>query len=184
MQTPFDFQALRLQNRQRRRALSKDVVRKVSHAVCEQLVKLPAFVQAKTVAIYYPIQGEISPLSLVAAFSDKQFALPVTPQVPAPLTFYRYVAGDDLVSGCFGIPEPQTVEVNKVALEQIDLMLVPMVAFDSSGNRMGQGAGYYDRTLADTQNRPTLIGLAYEWQRVSELPVRPWDVPMDGAIVG
>ena len=184
MQTPFDFKAKRLQNRQRRRSLGEDVVAKASHTVCEQLVQLPAFIQAKTVAIYYPIQGEISPLPLVSTFAEKNFVLPVTPEESKSLTFYRYAVDDVLVKGSFGIPEPQGLVENQVSLDQIDLMVVPVVAFDVNNNRMGQGAGYYDRTLADTQNRPTLIGLAYEWQRVPELPIRPWDVPMDGVIVG
>lgn len=66
----------------------------------------------------------------------------------------------------------------------LDLIVMPLAAFDASGNRVGMGGGYYDRTLAATAcergwRRPTLIGLAFEAQRVAAIPAREWDVPVD-----
>jgi 5-formyltetrahydrofolate cyclo-ligase len=69
----------------------------------------------------------------------------------------------------------------------LDVILMPLVAFDGQGNRLGMGAGYYDRTLAFLRHRrhwrkPRIIGLAYEFQRMPALPAEPWDVPLDGII--
>lgn len=182
MQNSFDLKTLRQRLCQRRRSLSEAVVANASRGVCDQLAVDSAFLQAQVVALYYPVHGEISPLPLLASFPDKTFALPVTLSAEEPLCFYRYAAGDELVSGSFGIPEPQPLAENQTLLQHIDLMVVPMVAFDANNNRLGHGAGHYDRTLADPQTRPTLIGVAYEWQRVPELPIRPWDVPMDAVV--
>ena len=67
----------------------------------------------------------------------------------------------------------------------LDLVLVPLVAFDDRGNRLGMGGGYYDQTFAflsqrQHYRRPTLLGVAYEFQRLVALPVQAWDIPLDG----
>jgi len=75
----------------------------------------------------------------------------------------------------------------RTPLAALDIALVPLVAFDDYGRRLGMGGGYYDRTFAYLRHRehwrrPKLIGVAFEFQRVAELPAQPWDVPLDGII--
>ena len=96
----------------------------------------------------------------------------------------RRIGGDRLVRNRFGIPEP-SLRQHRIALPwALDVILVPLVGFDSACRRLGMGGGFYDRTLGFLRHRthwrrPTLIGLAHECQRVAELEAQPWDVPLD-----
>jgi 5-formyltetrahydrofolate cyclo-ligase len=101
------------------------------------------------------------------------------------LWFLPYRADTPLVANRFGIPEPASSARERCAPRALDFVLMPLVAFDESGNRLGMGGGFYDRTFADgargrTWRKPWLIGIAYEFQRVPSLPVQAWDVPLDG----
>ena len=83
----------------------------------------------------------------------------------------------------FGIKEP--IDGSPSSAQTLDLILIPLVGFDQRGNRLGMGGGFYDRTLAfklKTPQRPNLIGLAHECQRVEHLETDPWDIPMTGIL--
>lgn len=87
----------------------------------------------------------------------------------------------------FGIPEPRIGRHARVSARWLDLVLVPLVAFGSSGERLGSGAGFFDRAFAYLHTRrawrkPLLVGLAYEWQRVEHLAAQPWDVPLAAVV--
>lgn len=100
---------------------------------------------------------------------------------PGFLDFIEYCAGDDLQPGSFKIPEP-AVDVQKIIVpDDLDLVLTPLVAFDSCGNRLGFGGGYYDRTFAHT-NHPLLIGVAFACQEVSQIEVCSHDVKLHGVV--
>lgn len=83
----------------------------------------------------------------------------------------------------YGILEPQLNCSHVSPVAQLDMILMPLVAFDSKGNRLGMGGGFYDRTLAhlpkNKAQRPTLIGIAHQCQFVDALPVASWDIPLD-----
>jgi len=101
------------------------------------------------------------------------------------LGFTSYLKHEKLNINQYGILEPQIC--HQTPPWAINLLLLPLVAFDNSGNRLGMGGGYYDRTLAYLQQRnhwqtPILMGVAYDFQKVSELSSRPWDIPMDGVV--
>ena len=96
-------------------------------------------------------------------------------------------AGDPLVPNRFAIPEPMPQRRPPHPAWQLDLLLVPLVAFDARGNRLGMGGGYYDRTLAYLRRRthwrrPHVLALAHALQRVDALPKNAWDIPVDGVI--
>ncbi len=113
----------------------------------------------------------------------KRVALPVVSR-NGVMSFYRYRPGAELLVNRLGILEPGAgaAFVHPLAL---DLLVMPLVAFDDRGMRLGMGAGYYDRYLAriPPRMRPLLVGLAHEVQRSPEpLPAATWDVPLDGVI--
>ena len=101
------------------------------------------------------------------------------------MTFLKYDLRTRLVNNRFGISEPPYSRRNTIRHKALDLVLMPLVAFDNKGNRLGMGGGYYDRTFAYLHtrtrwNKPKLIGTAYDFQQVDSLPSDPWDVPLDG----
>jgi 5-formyltetrahydrofolate cyclo-ligase len=92
-----------------------------------------------------------------------------------------------LVDNHFGIPEPEANTDQRCPPSRLHTVLMPLVAFDSHGNRLGMGGGYYDQTFAfkkrpRVSTKPRLIGVAHEFQRVAELPNNDWDVPLDGIL--
>lgn len=95
------------------------------------------------------------------------------------LVFYRHREGDGWVRGRFGIREPVVPSGSSGLRDGFDLVVVPGLAFDALGRRLGQGHGYYDRFLSGLAEGTVRIGLAYGWQLVPEVPVEPWDVPVD-----
>jgi 5-formyltetrahydrofolate cyclo-ligase len=111
------------------------------------------------------------------------FSLPVLhPVCKGHLLFLEYGPHTTLVKNKYNIDEPELACHNVVPTSTIDVILMPLVGFDSKGNRLGMGGGYYDRTLAFTQltqQKPILIGIAHDEQEVETLPFEPWDIPVD-----
>lgn len=136
------------------------------------------------VAGYRPIRTEIDPRPLLRALVEGGclLALPVTPPrgSDAGLAFRLWREGDVVVRSTFGVPEPP----GSAPLAEPDLVLVPLLAFDRTGARLGYGAGHYDRTLPLLAGRPAFraIGLAYAAQEVERLPAEPHDHPLDGIV--
>ena len=139
------------------------------------------------IAGYYPVRSEFDGLPLLrrAAAEGWVTALPVIAG-SAPLQFRRWAIAAPLQPGPFGVPEPAEGDVAVP-----DVLLVPLLAYDRRGHRLGYGGGHYDRTLAAlrTRGRVTAIGLAFDVQEVARVPVGPDDEPLDwiltppGAIV-
>ena len=169
----------------RRRALAPDVVARHSETVVQRIRSLPEFsgwADQAIIGAYLGIRGEIDPSPLLED-SLLRTALPVT----TPGEALRFVIPDGvLVDGPFGIRQPDRgVEVDPTDLA---IVLVPLVVADRRGNRVGHGAGFYDRTFAslarvpgtpDRRPGPLLVGLCHDLQVVEELEARPWDVPLD-----
>ncbi len=128
---------------------------------------------------FMPLNSEISPLPLMRKLSDgtARLALPVVVGRGLPLSMRAYAFGDALVKGVWGIrvPPPEALEVEP------DVLLVPLLAFDRNGNRLGYGAGYYDMTIAAlrAKKRVVAIGVAFAAQEVDEVPTTPRDVRLD-----
>lgn len=128
---------------------------------------------------YAPIRSEADPRPILALLSDKgwQCALPTVSRESAHLVFRAWRPADTMTTGGYGIPEPQTDQPECVP----DVLLVPMLAFDEFGHRLGYGAGHYDRTLARLRGEGDIlaIGLAYAGSQVDSLPAADHDEPMD-----
>ncbi len=131
------------------------------------------------VAGYFAIRDEIDPRPLMETFHCEQarLALPCVTGPDQPLVFRSWAPGDALVRGAFGVsePEPGAPEVRPA------LVLVPLLAFDSAGRRLGYGAGFYDRTIEALRalGPVTTVGLAYEAQRLKRVPTAGHDAPLD-----
>ena len=128
---------------------------------------------------YMPIGSEIDPRTLMRHLSARgsTLCLPDTNTPDAPLSFRRWDVGDDLQTGSFGIRVPS----GDADHLRPDLLLVPMLAFDRAGHRLGYGGGYYDRTIAAlrTEKEITTVGLAFSGQVRDDLPVGPHDMRLD-----
>jgi len=180
--------------RQKRRALSKHQQRIAAGNLATILIKQPVFQRSRRIAFYIANDGEIDPAPLLnaAVTMGKHCFLPrLKPWISTTnrnkLWFFRYAPGDPLCPNRFGIPEPVPIFNRKVPAVALDAILIPLVAFDSLGNRLGMGKGYYDQTLSflDTGrswHRPQLVGLAHACQQAELLDANPWDIKMDSIV--
>jgi len=135
--------------------------------------------RAASIAGFWPKGDEIDVRPLLAALYDDQYvvALPVTPADAAPLRFRQWTPESQLVPGAFGTSEPSS---HAPDIEP-DALLVPLLAVDPDGYRLGYGGGYYDRTLEALRVRRRIIaiGVGFEEQRVERLPRGPHDHRLD-----
>jgi 5-formyltetrahydrofolate cyclo-ligase len=134
-------------------------------------------------AAYFPIRSELSPLDLLARLADLgcATALPITPSDGQPLRFHRWAVGDRLDDGPYGTKQPPADQ----PFCRPDVILAPMLAFDSAGWRLGYGGGFYDRTLAVLRgagHHLSVIGIAYDGQKLDKIPVGPYDMPLDAVL--
>jgi 5-formyltetrahydrofolate cyclo-ligase len=146
---------------------------------------MPELLCARHIGIYWPMDGEVDLRPLLARFPGKQFYLPVLPQRPREQLGFRHWRGESIgYRNRYGIPEP--LFGRPLPPQALELVLLPLVAFDPSGARLGMGAGLYDRTFAFRRLLPgvgpEMIGVAHQLQCVSQLPVDSWDIPL-GAVV-
>lgn len=142
-------------------------------------MRSPWWLHAKIIGGYAAIDGELelAPLFQRLHRMGKQLALPVIENRRGAMRFYRYEPGARLIRNRYGIAEPG---VTADPIRRLDLLLVPLVAFDDTGNRLGMGGGYYDRFA--TQHRCRMIGVGHEVQRAETLPAADWDQPLTGVI--
>ena len=153
--------------------------------------KLRAFTSSQRVALYLANDAEISPMWVVthAQNAGKLCYAPIIfgNRKDSLLRFARWDTDRVWKANRYGIPEPDVPASTYVLPEALDLVFLPLVAFDSAGRRIGMGGGFYDRTLSARARRkhwrrPRLIGVAHECQRVDRIPADSWDVPLDGIL--
>lgn len=180
--------ALRRRMRKKRAALSAAEKLAVADAVAEVLGELPELLTDQFVAGYWAVGGEVSLHRLVHPLirREQTYLLPVlSPDGEPSLKFAPWRPGAQVAPNRYGIPEPQCAPAELVEAAEIELVLVPVVAFDRRGYRLGSGAGYYDRTFAflseagERPSIPLLVGVAYAFQEVESLEFASWDVPLD-----
>ncbi|WP_241973712.1 5-formyltetrahydrofolate cyclo-ligase [Candidatus Pantoea edessiphila] len=139
-------------------------------------------VPARNIASFLSIDGEIDTSLLIRKFwiQRKNVFLPVLhPSLSRQLLFVKYTKKTNLILNKFNILEPSLYRNQSIESNKIDIMLVPLVAFDLKGQRLGLGGGFYDRTLKDWKKTSLLpIGLAYDFQLINEIPIEEWDIPL------
>lgn len=182
--------ALRRMLRQTRRTLSPLEQKRAARDLYRQLAQHPLFRRARHVALYLPEDGEIDPRPLLreAQKRGKATYLPVLKAwPPTRMVFQRLRPGEKLVRNRFRILEPRANGSQQRPVWTLDLVLLPLVGFDEDGGRLGMGGGFYDRSLAYRARRknwqkPTLLGLAHECQKVDRLPLASWDVRLQATV--
>lgn len=164
-----DKAALRREALARRDALAPEERERRGEALAARVLTLEHGWPAGPVSAFWPIRSEFDPRPLMAALARRGRELAL-PRVEKPmLSFRRYTDGDELVSGGFGLSEPGP----GMPLLRPRVMLVPLAAFDRRRHRIGYGAGFYDRAIADfcaTGEPPLTIGVAFSVQEVDAVP--------------
>jgi 5-formyltetrahydrofolate cyclo-ligase len=182
--------ALRQHLKRTRLELSARAQAEAAIAATARVTQQPRFLHAKRIAGYFGSKGELNPMPLLeqAAALNKQCYLPVLhPFFSGRLWFCRWQPGDRLVRNRFGIPEPVFHANKQITARNLDLVIVPLLGFDSECHRIGMGGGYYDRSFAFTRrlkhiSKPFLLGFAHESQRVEKLHPQPWDITLDAIV--
>jgi 5-formyltetrahydrofolate cyclo-ligase len=167
---------LRRQFIQQRQALTTADWSLKSDRICHQLSNSPQFIDAQTILAYQSCRQEPQ-LDYLFTHSNKQWGLPQC--VGKDLRWHRWQPSEPLLIGNYGILEPSP-ESPRLLPNNVDLILVPAVAIDRRGYRLGYGGGYYDRLRADPLWRkiPT-IGITFDFAYVETLPIDPWDLPLN-----
>nr|VFJ93803.1 MAG: 5-formyltetrahydrofolate cyclo-ligase [Candidatus Kentron sp. H]VFK01010.1 MAG: 5-formyltetrahydrofolate cyclo-ligase [Candidatus Kentron sp. H] len=178
---------LRSKIRRKRRELPHAAQARCAERLAAHLAASPLFRRSKRIACFFPQDGEIDLTRVFPRFFSmrKKAYLPVLQG--KRLWFLPLEANTPLTRNKYGIPEPDLPPRSRCAPQGLDLVLAPLVAFDSAGHRLGMGGGYYDRTFAYLPHRralrkPVIIGVAYGFQQVASLSANPWDIPLDGVV--
>jgi 5-formyltetrahydrofolate cyclo-ligase len=163
---------------QRRDGLAAPLRAQAAETIASRPLPVPV-APGTVVSGFSSIRSEINPVPLLRRFADAgaSLALPAIIRRGEPLVFRAFHFGQELARGQWGIrePRPDAPEVRP------DIVLAPLAVFDRRGNRIGYGAGYYDRTLRALRAMTpvVVIGLAFALQEVDEVPARTWDEPLD-----
>jgi len=175
-------QVIRQQVRHLRRAMTDDQQALAAEQLADLALNYAPMAAARNIALFLSVDGELNTRPLIARLwhLKKAVYLPVLhPFSPGNLLFLRYSPDTPLHINKLRIPEPPLDIRQLITLDQLDLMMVPLVAFDQHGQRLGMGGGFYDRTLQNWRQHGFLpVGLAHDCQQVDNLPVAEWDVPL------
>lgn len=176
---------LRAQVRAARRQLKAQAQTDASFAVLAHALTAELFFSGQHVAAYMAIGSELSlkPLLAVLLARGVFVYLPKVLTQKGEMQFLRYHGEAHLESGKFGILAPVSKSDDAVAASELDVILLPLLAFDAQGYRLGQGGGYYDRYLhALVSAKPLRVGVAFHFQAVKQLPTESFDQQLHAAI--
>lgn len=169
---------------QKRNALSQEQRERFSRQACHELLQCDRLSQAKVVMAFHPFGEELDILPFLEEARERgvEIWLPLTVPSQRRLVPYRYDGPQMLKQGVYGIWEPNPDLAEEGDCSRLDAILVPGVAFDRRGGRMGYGGGYYDRFLAALQHRPFLVGICFSIQVVDQVPMEPHDIRLDALV--
>lgn len=186
-QPTAEVRALRRRLRELRNALRPPERAAAEHAIRAALERLGVFRRGAHVALYLPMRGEVDVLPCLEV-ARRRGSLVYVPRIASrrrrSMLFAPWAAHASRRTNAFGIVEPGSAAGARPAIG-LDTVVLPLVGFDALGNRLGMGAGYYDRALrrrlerGAAWRRPRLIGVAYACQQLPVIPASPWDVPLD-----
>lgn len=153
----------------------------LSHTTCQHLLDDTRLQKAETVMMYYPLGDEVDITSVIEQFAAEGKTV-LLPQVTGDTTMVlrRYTGKQDLQEGAFGIMEPCGDIFT--AYDDIDMAIIPGMAFNEEGNRLGRGKGYYDRFLPLLPQDIYIIGVCFPFQLLPNIPTEPHDRKVDTVI--
>jgi len=170
--------ALRREALARREALPADMRAAAAQAIAARPFPL-ALPPGAIVSGFMPMKSEINPLPLMLTLADAgaRLALPVVAGRSKPLIMRAFAPGEPLASGVWGIREPKS----DAAEVEPNILIVPLLAFDRRGHRIGYGAGYFDMTIAALRAKKSIVavGVAFAMQEIPEVPITPRDARLD-----
>jgi 5-formyltetrahydrofolate cyclo-ligase len=152
-----------------------------SAQAAHHLLQLEPLAKCRTIQLFYPFRDEIDtrPFIEEALRRGQEIWLPVTDSEAREIIPYVYTSEQGLRQGVWGILEPDPQVSRRAEPEKLEAIVVPGVAFDRSGGRVGYGGGYYDRFLAKLERKPLLIGLAFSCQLIEQVPLEEHDYLLD-----
>ena len=163
-----------------RNNLSEVDVLEKSNLIGKRLFDMIEFKQVHTILFYVSYGNEVYTHEMIkkCLLSGKQVVVPKSNTNNSTLLLSELKNWDDLELGAYNILEPKEKSIKEVAIESIDLIIVPGVGFDENGNRIGHGKGYYDKLLRNS-NKTVNIGLSFECQIIEKIPTGKYDIPVD-----
>lgn len=180
---------LRRQLRDARRALTPTERAAASLQAIDHLLAHPWYRRAQRIALYWPVGSETDTSALFAAARQdrKEIFLPSILRRGGRLLFVRLRRGTNLRHRRHGIPQPRPASSRDLAMTRgLDLVVMPLLGFDTKGHRLGSGAGYYDRSFGfrifTPRGRPRLVGLGFACQQATGFEPGAWDVPLDAVV--
>lgn len=162
--------------------LTSEDVTASSQGIAAQLFALPEYMAAKTIMYFVNFNKEVATLDMIpqTLSHDKRVVVPKTIHKERRMILSEiFDVDEDLAPGLWNIPEPKPDKMRPVAPKDIDFVVVPGVAFDEAGNRMGYGGGYYDRFFPELRDGVPLVAVTFELQMLPLIPVAPWDRQVD-----
>ena len=172
----MDKKELRTMIRQKKRELTPEQIEKASTDLVQQFLETELYRQAKTVYAYLPYNQEVQTVPIVeqALKDGKRVAVP---KIYGDVMKFIYLTDlQQVAHGYCGIPEP--VADGPIADDPCALVLMPGLAFDPEGHRIGYGGGFYDRFLSEEPGHPK-VALCYDFQLLPSLETDPFDIPVD-----
>jgi 5-formyltetrahydrofolate cyclo-ligase len=175
---------MRREMRARLRSLSPAERADAGAAIACRVGELPEVAAARVIMLFASLPDEV-PTDAIAQDAWRRgvtLVYPRTEPEPRGLTLYRVRSFDELRPGRYGIREPDAQLCATVPPQEVELVLMPGLAWDRHGARLGRGAGYYDRLLAAAGWRAPRCGLFFALQEVARVPTDPWDAPLDAVV--
>lgn len=175
--------AVRAQLKQQRRSLDPELIASASDEISRQFWQRVATRRALNIGVYMCTAGEVDCGSIIATAWQRKKRVFAPVLRGRRLVFAPMQPSTKLATNRFGILEPVYQDSSLLSLRQLDIVITPLLAFDRQLNRIGMGAGYYDRSFAFSRNQgtwqhPLLVGVAYSFQRIAAIRPNSWDVPL------
>lgn len=164
-----------------RSSLTAEEVKAKSNKIVEKLISLKEFEKSSTVMCYVDFRNEVATGCFIGYClkAGKKAAVPLVVDAGNMIAAEINCPEDDLEPGTFGVMEPKKCKLKEINPEEIDIIVVPGAVFDLDKNRIGYGAGFYDRFLPKLRRDCLKVGIAFDIQVVESVPVGEYDVPLE-----
>jgi len=175
---------LRAEARRRLRALAPDAKAAAVAEIGRRVWEVPEVAAARTLLLFADLPEEVSTDAIAAEALRRGLTVVYPRTLPETrgMTLHRVDSIDHLRTGSYGIREPDVARCPEVAEESVDAALVPGLAWDRRGSRLGRGAGYYDRLFGNPAWRGFRCGIFFSRQEVESIPTEPWDLSLDAVV--